>query len=224
MGFKDDFNDNKLDSNLWSVAFGSVSETNGRLEMSCPNPGDRASVVTVNKYDLSDGYVKVTACCNDLNITGLYISPSSDIGTFPQFIPDSYGIELGSKSTAIRVYKQGNLVKAIGLSEPLPQVNLKIAIEGNKIKISYDTNVVLEEDYALESKEVYVYLAAQSAEGETGTGWFDDFELYTKPVPPTLQETVASIVNCMISMMGLVMMIPLFKSLIKRIKRLRGYG
>ena len=223
MGFTDDFNDNSLNTDLWKIGLqggtGAVVEANQRLEIRCPGSYDRAVLVTADKHDLADGYVKVKANADNLNIIGLYISPTQNLGAYPQFLSDSYGIEIGSKGTTVRVYKGGSLLNTFGA--PSSELTLKMAIEGGRIKLYYDDNLALDEEYAYESTEVYVYLAGQGYDTETGTGWFDDFELYTKPPPPTLQETISSFVNSMIPIVGLMVTVPLLKSSIKKIKETR---
>ena len=224
----DDFEDGVINPDVWVIGYksggGSCVEEGGFLKVECPSDGDSAGIVTRFPYDLEDGYVKVYVEHGGLNIIGIFISPNLSTATHPMFVSNSYGLILGSKGTSVRFYRNSEQKAVVGLpAEGVQSLTLKISLEGSKIVAYYDGTKLYEEEYAFDTKEVYVYLHGSGSSDEVGTGIFDNFELYSPPPPPTpseiIAQTVNSMVNSLIQIFVAFIAVSILKSVIKKFKK-----
>lgn len=194
-GFSDNFDDNNLNSALWSsfaTEHATVKERNRRLEFTQYDLswGWYAGVRTVNQYDFSDAEVSVDVGLADGDgVVVLHIG--MDSGYMPP--SNAYRIQWDTKNNRIWVVRwlnndQTNLVQKYGIRP----YGLKIKCSAGRIAFSYKTESgswvsVYTEEFQLPAKTCYVFVAGHAIKyGAYGTQYVDNFILQTAAAPPSL--------------------------------------
>jgi len=207
IGFKDDFNDNSTNSQIWKTLEknnGNVSETNNRLECTVPSGAGTAGYITKESYDLSDSYIQIDVSNQYLCEAALAITLDG-INDHFWYSDNFYVIEKHRWSEDVdgltcKVKKRIDSGDRIYLYEGTwtgPAGSLAIRIEDGIIEFYEDGNLRYSEPFELASYECHIHFEANTWHtSRNGTDYFDNFifqnnepAAYALAITPTMPTT-----------------------------------
>jgi len=183
--FSDDFNDNSIDTDKWSVFKVTeeleVVETNQRLEITCPATDAGGGLQTKDKIDVANRTVTV-----DIGVVSGEPSFMLRLSTIDWFVdglqPNRYDINIHRPTDSLQFKKTiGGTVTVINSISPIPPVikKLRFVISGGTVTAQYYDGVAWQtigsESWSLSSTEVYVLLIASGDPERSGVAYFDNF-------------------------------------------------
>ena len=189
IGFVDTFDDNSANLAIWKKLEknnGTVSETNGRVEISVETapPSGTAGYITIKSYDLSNSDIRIDVSNQYLCEAALAITLDGIDDHF-WYSDNFYAIEKHRYSETCKVKKRvdgGDWIYLYDGNWTGPTGSLRIRIHEGIIYFYEEDNLRYSEQFGLSSYNLYIHFEANTwGDGYFGTDYFDNFMLLLGP-------------------------------------------